>query len=276
MSEAAPGSSLRIALAQFGAGLGEVDANLHRMLGLLERGAAESADLVCFPELCVSGYLLEPSAYDDALLDAVERAEARLAEAAAATGVALVYGAPGRRPDGLANVVVHVARDGRRTDYAKTHMDVLERRVFTPGSAFVSADDGTFGLACCYDLAFPEPARMLALQGARVLLVPMAWEVRRSFVLEKVAAARAVENVAYLVCVNQCGEVGPFRFHGASRIVDPLGDTAVTLANVEALIVAELDLGLVDRLRDRSDPRTYPLLDDRRPGLYAAPDAEGP
>jgi predicted amidohydrolase len=264
-------SAVRIALAQFGAGLGKVDANLARMLELLERAAAEAADLVCFPELCVSGYLLERDAYDDALLDGVERAEARLASAAVAAGIELVYGAPGRRGGDLANVVVHVARDGRRTDYEKTHMDVLERRVFAPGAAFVSAGGGTYGLACCYDLAFPEPARMLALQGARVLLVPMAWEVRRSFVLEKVAGARAVENVAYLVCVNQCGTVGPFAFHGASRVVDPLGDPVVTLGNEQALVVAELDLGLVDRLRDRSDPRTYPLLDDRRPGLYSAP-----
>src|SRR5439155_1424194 len=84
-------------------------------------------------------------------------------------------------------------------------------------------------------LAFVEPARMLALQGARVLLVPMAWEVRRSFVLEKVAAARAVENVAYLVCVNQCGDVGPFRFHGGSRVIDPLGDAVAMLGNEDAL-----------------------------------------
>jgi predicted amidohydrolase len=168
-------------------------------------------------------------------------------------------------------VVVHVGADGVRTDYAKTHMDVKERQVFTAGEAFVTAAGGDLGLACCYDLAFPEPSRMLALQGARVLLVPMAWEVARSFVLERVAGARAVENIAYLVCVNQCGTVGPFEFHGASRVVDPLGDAVVTLANEETLVVAELDLGLVDRLRDRSDARTYPLLDDRRPGLYSAP-----
>ena len=67
-------------------------------------------------------------------------------------------------------------RDGEREAYAKTHMDAKERRVFTPGESFVIAGD-RLGLACCYDLAFPEPSRMLALQGARVLLVPMAWEV---------------------------------------------------------------------------------------------------
>ena len=263
-------TTLRIALAQFGAGLGEVDANLSRMLEYLDKAVADSVDLVCYPELCVSGYLLEPSAYDAALLDAVERAEAALASAAAAAGVALVYGAPARRPDGLANTVVHVGSDGHRLVYDKTHMDVKERQVFSPGGSFVTSSDG-LGLACCYDLAFPEPTRMLALQGARVLLVPMAWEVARSFVLDKVAAARAVENVAYLVCANQCGTVGPFRFRGASRVLDPLGETLLLLDDEEALGVVDVDLSLVDRLRDRSDGRTYPLLDDRRPDLYPAP-----
>jgi omega-amidase len=263
-------ATLRIALAQFGPGLGEVDANLDRMLGFLDEAVAGSAALVCYPELCVSGYLLEPAAYDDALLDAVERAEASLAEAAMTACVALVYGAPARRPHGLANTVVHVAPDGGRVVYDKTHMDVKERVVFAPGDAFVTAGDG-LGLACCYDLAFPEPTRMLALQGARVLLVPMAWEVARSFVLDRVAAARAVENVAYLVCVNQCGTVGPFHFRGASRVLDPLGETVLLLGNEEELAVADIDLGLVDGLRDRSDARTYPLLDDRRPDLYPAP-----
>ena len=260
---------LRVALAQFAPGLGEVEANLARMLDFLEQAAGRSVDLVCYPELCVSGYLLDPVAYDNALLDAVEVAGAALAEAATAAGIAVVYGAPARRPGGLGNTVVYVGPGGDRAVYAKTHMDVKEREVFAPGSSFVTAGDG-LGFACCYDLAFPEPSRMLALQGARVLLVPMAWEVARSFVLDSVAAARAVENVAYLVCVNQCGTVGPFRFRGASRVIDPLGEPVVLLGDEEALVVADLDLGLVDRLRDRTDARTYPLLDDRRPDLYPA------
>jgi omega-amidase len=260
-------AALRIALAQFGSDLGDVEANLARMLGFLAEAAAGGADLVCYPELCVSGYLLDPAAYDDALLDTVEGAEVALAHAAAAAGAALVYGAPARSPAGLVNTVAYLGSDGERAVYAKTHMDVKEREVFAPGASFVTAGDG-LGLACCYDLAFPEPTRMLALQGARVLLVPMAWEVARSFVLEKVAAARAVENVAYLVCVNQCGEVGPFHFRGASRVLDPLGEAVLLLGDDAELAFADIDLGLVDRLRDRTDARTYPLLDDRRPELY--------
>jgi len=260
----------RVALAQFGAGLGEVETNLERMMALLKAALAEGADVVCYPELCLSGYLLERAAYDDRLLAAVERAESTLAQAAAEAGTSLVYGAPVALADGLANAVVHVDRAGARLVYAKTHMDVKERQVFARGETFVAAGDGSLGLACCYDLAFPEPSRILALRGARALLVPMAWEAERGFVLEKVAGARAVENVIYLVCVNQCGTVGPYPFSGGSRVLDPLGEAVVTLGDEDALAVAEIDLGLVDRLRDRSDTRTFPLLDDRRPDLYTA------
>jgi predicted amidohydrolase len=267
-------SVVRIGLAQFGAELADVDANLEQMLAFLVDARARNADVVCYPELCLSGYLLDVASYDDQLLRSVEAAQVVLARAAADAGVTLVYGAPIRDGSRLANGVVHVDPAGAQLVYAKTHMDVKEREVFARGDSFVVAD-GSFGLACCYDLAFPEPSRILALRGARILLVPMAWEVERGFVLERVAAARAVENVVYLVCVNQCGSVGEFRFRGASCVLDPLGESLVTLGDENALAVIDLDLALVDRLRDRSDLRTYPLLDDRRPELYG-PELYGP
>jgi 5-aminopentanamidase len=265
---------MKVALAQFGAAPADVDANLEQMLAFLGDARSQDVDVVCFPELCVSGYMLDAASYDDRLLGAVGEAEAVLARASAEAGVALVYGTPVTDAGRLMNGVVHVDPAGGRLVYAKTHMDVKERQVFTRGDSFAVAE-GSLGLACCYDLAFPEPSRILTLQGARVLLAPMAWEVERGFVIDKVAAARAVENVVYLVCVNQCGTVGQFHFRGASCALDPLGDPIVTLGNDSALAVVELDLALVDRLRDRSDSRTYPLLDDRRPELYS-PDLYGP
>lgn len=257
---------MRVALGQFGAALGDVDANLERMRRLLTDSAERGAALVCFPELCLSGYLLLPEDYSDALLDAVEEAETVLAEDARRAAVSLVYGAPVRITEGLVNGVVLREPDGTRVLYAKTHMDERERRVFARGGEFVVAGD--LGLACCYDLAFPEMTRSLTLRGARVLVVPMAWEVERGFVMQSVVAARAVENVTYLVCVNQAGSVGPFRFRGSSCVLDPLGRSVAELGNEEGLELVDLDLEWVARLRDGRDERAYALLDDRRPDLY--------
>ena len=258
---------IRLALGQFGAALGDVEANLDRALTFVGEAAGQCADLLCLPELCLSGYLLEREQYER-LLDAVTAAEQRLAAEAEKLGLALVYGAPRRREGALVNAVVLYRPGGRHLVYAKTHMDMKERRVFKRGGGFLVEQPSGLGLACCYDLAFPEASRMLALGGARALLVPMAWEVERGFVMDAVVPARAVENVAWVVCVNQAGRQGSFRFRGGSCVVDPFGRTVLRLGEETELAVAELDLSLVDRLRNRSDESTYPLLDDRRGDLY--------
>lgn len=268
-------SSLRIAIGQFGSELGDVAGNLARLREMLSDAAGAGVSLACFPELSLSGYLLDAERYDAALLDDVEQACATIAADAARLRVDVVYGAPlrGAAGGGLVNAVVREragAGDagGGRLIYAKTHMDVKERRVFTPGTGFAPDPDGVFGLGCCYDLAFPEAIRSIVLAGSRVVLVPMAWEVARGFVMRRVVAARAIENVAFVVCVNQCGSMGGLRFLGASQVIDPLGETIVELGPEPQLRVVELDVDAVDALRAQRDTRTYPLLADRRPELY--------
>jgi predicted amidohydrolase len=261
---------MRLALSQFGAELGQVSLNRRRISEWLDAAAAAGADLACFPELAVSGYLLCPHDYADALLAAVDQAERQIAADGRRLGLTVVYGTPRRGPDGrLRNAVVLAAPDGTRLVYDKTHMVASERRAFAPGDDLVVGEGG-IGLACCYDLAFPEAMRTLALRGARLLVVPMAWEVERAFVMRRVLAARAVENVAFVAVVNQTGKIGDLRFAGGTCVVDPLGETVASAGEGEDLVVADVDLGWVDRLRRREDPRTYPLLADRRPALYAS------
>ena len=261
-------ATIRVALSQFGAGLGDVSANLERMRAGLSAAAEDDAELICFPELSLSGYLLAAADYTSELLDAVEHAGAELAADSRRLGLAVLYGAPLRASGGrLHNAVIRHDPDGRRLVYAKTHMVTMERRVFTPGRELV-VDDRGIALACCYDLAFPEAIRVLTLRGARLLIVPMAWEVQRAFVMHAALAARAVENVSYVVAINQCGTIGDLRFEGASAVVDPLGATVVALGGTAEFAVVEIDLDRVTRLRDGREPATYPLLDDRRPDLY--------
>jgi predicted amidohydrolase len=259
---------LRIAIGQFAPELGDVSGNLARIREMLADAAAAGSSLACFPELALSGYLLEPRDYTERLLDDVQYAGHTLARDAARLGLDVVYGAPLRAAAGLVNAVIRQHAGGGRIVYAKTHMDVKERRVFTRGADFPADPNGLFGLACCYDLAFPEAIRSIVLGGSRVLLVPMAWEVERAFVMRHVVVARAIENIAYVVCVNQCGTMGGLRLLGASRVVDPLGETVVELGGEPELRVVELDVGAVDALREQRDTRTYPLLADRRPELY--------
>jgi predicted amidohydrolase len=95
----------------------------------------------------------------------------------------------------------------------------------------------------------------------------MAWEQVRAFVFEGIVTARAIENVAYVVCANQSGEQGTLRFHGRSKIVDPLGNTVTEMGELAGLAAVDLDLCWVSRLRSSLDRATYPLLADRLPDM---------
>jgi len=258
---------MRIALAQFTPMAGDVDGNLSQMQVLLEAGAGQHADLVCFPELCLPGYLLEPAAYTGGFLADLARAAQALEQAARERQVRIVYGTAEAWAGALHNVIVITDPGGARTRYAKTHMVQAERIAFTAGNHLVLTADGSLALGCCYDLAFPAFCASLAGAGARVLIFPMAWETRRAFVFETIAAARAVENVAYVVCVNQTGTIGVTQFHGGSRIIDPLGNTLLEVGDTVGLFSADLNLDWVSRLRSSDDDATYPLLDDRRPPM---------
>jgi predicted amidohydrolase len=257
---------VRVAVCQFGSQLSDVDANVARGIALINEAGGAGATLACLPELCLTGYLLDPGAYSDHLLDRAAQAEGELARCAAGHQMTLVYGTARRNGSGLSNAIVLQPPGEPAVVYAKTHMDPLERQVFTPGASLVVRDG--VGLACCYDLAFPEQPRLLALRGARLIVAPMAWEERRGFVMAAVVPARAAENVAYLVCANQCGVVGQYRFRGRSCVVDPSGRPVAALANDDGLLISDLDLDWVGDLRDGTDALTYPLFQDRRPALY--------
>jgi predicted amidohydrolase len=260
---------LRVAVAQFTAAIGDARANLADMRALLAEAAGSRADLICFPELCLPGYLLDPAGYDAAFLAELSRADETLQSDAGQLGVRIVYGTARRAARLLYNLVVVTERDGSRTEYAKTHMVEAERSVFAAGHELVLAADGDLGLGCCYDLAFPRFCAGLADAGASVLVFPMAWERERAFVFEGIVAARAIENVAYVVCANQSGASGTLRFHGRSKIVDPMGNTIMEMGEMDGLGAADLDLAWLSRLRSSLESSTYPLLADRLPDMPA-------
>lgn len=264
---------LRVGVAQFGSVVGAVEENLTVLLALLGQVDPAQLDVVCFPELCLPGYLLEPAAYDDLLMQELRRADDAVVAAAEAAGVQVVYGTAHADGAQLRNVVVAAGADGRRT-YIKAHLAGAERAVFEPGDQLVLTADGAVGLGCCYDLAFAGFSTRLADHGAGVLCYPMAWERERAFVLEALAPARAVENAAYVVCANQTGAFGGLDFYGGSRVVDPLGRTLCRLGDETGVAVAKLDLSWVDQLRHAPAGATFPFALDRRDAQeLRAPDA---
>jgi len=253
--------------------------NLAAAERLVHAAAADGAELVALPEkwnLLAGGAELLAGAEP---LDGPSLSAAR--EWARALGIHLLAGSIAERGEGekAANASVLIGPDGEDLAvYRKIHMfDVdaggvsyRESEHEQAGAEIVSAPLGELiaGLSVCYDLRFPELFRILALRGARLLLIPSAfttatgrdhWEV--------LLRARAIENQAFVLAPNQIGQAPPhFDSFGHSAIVDPWGRLLASAPDEECFVAADLDLAAQEQVRE-----SLPSLANRRPGAYAWP-----
>jgi predicted amidohydrolase len=270
---------LRVAAVQLNA-TADRARNLATADRLTREAHARGATLVLLPEkwtLLGSGAELRAGAEP---LDGPAAAWAR--ECARELTIDLVAGSfTERAADGaLHNTSLHIGPDGEiRAIYRKIHMfdvtvDGIEYRESEheqPGEEIVvtSTDGGVqMGMSVCYDLRFPELYRILALRGARVLLVPAAFTLATTRDhWETLLRARAIENQAFVIAANQIGENEPGRRSGGrSMIVDPWGVLLAQATDTIGVIVADLDLTRLDSIRE-----SLPSLANRRPAAYRWP-----
>ena len=258
---------------------GDKARNLAAAERLVRAAAADGAELVALPEkwnLLAAGEHLLAGAEP---LDGLSLTSAR--GWAGELGIHLLAGSIAERGDEekAFNTSVLIGPGGDDLAvYRKIHMfDVdaggvsyRESEHEQPGSAIVTGPVGslTVGLSVCYDLRFPELFRILALRGARLLLVPSAftaatgrdhWEV--------LLRARAIENQASVLAPNQVGEAPPhFDSYGHSAIIDPWGRVLASAPSGECFVAADLDLAERERVRE-----SLPSLAHRRPAAYEWP-----
>ncbi len=152
-------------------------------------------------------------------------------------------------------------------EYDKTHLFsyAKEHEYFQAGDRVTTFElDGVkCGVIICYDIRFLELVRTLALQEIEVLFVPAQWPVPRINHWEILNQARAIENQMYVVCVNACGVAGETIYGGHSAVINPWGEVLAKAGDKEEIITAELDFGIVERIRNSIN-----VYRDRRPELY--------
>jgi len=164
--------------------------------------------------------------------------------------------------------------------HRKIHMPLDEGRFTTPGDHLSAIDTpiGRVGLLICYDKAFPEAARTLALDGAEILCFLSAWPTSRTNSpevreedrqwrrAELWDRSRAAENSMVVASANQSGDFGSLRFLGGSRITNPNGDVVAETDSTGGLAIASFDLGeTLTKARRALSP-----VRDLRPDVYAA------
>ena len=129
----------------------------------------------------------------------------------------------------------------------------------------ISTQLATLGILICYDLRFPEMARLLALSGVQVLLVPAAFNTTTGPAhWEILLRTRAVDNQFFVVgAAPALNPEASYQAWGHSMIIDPWGTVLASTGHSETVLCADLDLGRIEQVR-----RSLPLLRHRRTDLY--------
>lgn len=270
--------NLKVGLAQITPKLGDVRANLARHLEVVEEAADQGVQLLVFPELSLTGYVLQDLAFDVALR---------------ATPDDLIFSQLLQASHRLDVVVGFVEQDERnqfhiagaylaggelihlhRKVYLPTYGMFDEGRYFAWGNAIRAFDTrfGRMGLLICEDFWHVSPPYLLWLDGADVLILTSASPGRGLTTEAKIGSARWVEHINrayaslftnFIIHCNRTGFEDGVGFWGGATVFDPDGNlVAQGPYYEEALVTAELDLNQIRRTRTR-----LPLLRDERISL---------
>ena len=128
--------------------------------------------------------------------------------------------------------------------YKRVVTHPMEKPFIQSGKDFpvFEIDDITFGVRVCFEIAFPELTRIIALNGASLIFVPASAPEEADYLWDTRLKARAIDNQLFVVGVNRCGEIGNERYIGRSMVVSPRGEIIYACKNEEEIAPVELDL----------------------------------
>lgn len=219
---------LKIGVVQVSVQEGNVEANCRHLEELIKIYSKDSVDLLCFPELCVSGYDYLVAAKSD-------QEEEFFSKMAQKYRVAILAG-------------VHILKDGKHYDacgvwdetgkklgeYRKIHLWDTEYQFFDVGNelSIVPFKGWNLGLLICADCGFTEVSSTLAMKyGADVIIYPSAWDPGWNDLLPTCCKMRAAENQVYAIIVSRAN--GNKAFTGNTTVAGPKGDTVMELRTNE-------------------------------------------
>lgn len=256
----------------------DVQKNLDTVVSFIEEAAARGAKLITMPEsmnyvgLDNAGHAEEIPGGPTFQL---------MSEQAKKYGVWLhcgsIYEKNPNDPRPFNSTMVIDPRCNLAAKYHKIHpFDVVipngpvnrESERICPGDEIVTVDTGEvghLGLSICYDMRFAEMYRIMALEGAQILLMPADFTMPTGKDhWETILRTRAIENGCYVVAPAQYGVKPKFQAYANSLVVDPWGNVIARASNHPQVITAEIDLDYLQQVR-----RQIFTLENRRPDVYS-------
>jgi predicted amidohydrolase len=263
---------VKVALAQVTCKRGDKKVNIRKIEDNVVRARKQGAELVIFPELSITGYVLRDRIYE--LAETIPGHSTNILEKLAGkTGTHIIFGLPelsDKTQATIYNAAVLVGPDGfigkYRKMYLPTHSVFEEKRYFRPGyqPAVFETDLGKIGLIICYDIFFPEVSRLTRLKGAQLIVCISASPATRRAFFETLTTARAIENTAFLAYVNLVGIEDGLQFWGGSRLIGPNGRIlAKTEYDKEDLVIGDVNYSDIKTIET-----FVPILKDLRPELF--------
>lgn len=247
--------------------LGKKQANLDKVRSMVEEYSWFKPDLIVLPEVFNIGVdhhdlqkLAEPipgGSTTDLLMELAKKYSTNIV-----TG-SYIEKLPGGK---YKNTCAVIDRQGEIiAKYHKIHLfnyhGSEESKCASPGNKAVVAetDIGKIGLTICFDLRFPELYRCLTYAGAEIITNVAAFPYPKYDHWVTIHKARAIENLAYIIAVNQCGRVDIKRQNlGMSMVINPWGDIIASAGTDEGVMMAQIDMEYLKKIREG-----FPVLNDR-------------
>jgi predicted amidohydrolase len=265
-----------IACAQIDCALGDPKANREKIIASMRAAAERDAKLVMFPECALTGYAFNSLEEAAPFAEAVDGSSSQaIADACRETRIYAVVGFIEADGDKFYNAAMLVGPDGVLGSYRKAHMPYIGiDRFLTLGNRPFQVFElpfGKVGLNICYDISFPEAARVLKLMGAELIALITNWPQAAWRSPEFVANTRAIENHVFYAATDRVGTERGWQFIGRSKVVDCNGDTlAEASADREELLVVAVEFHEANNNHIVNVAGAYELdrVKDRRPEFY--------
>lgn len=270
----------------------DLDQNYALIASLAEEARERGVEFLALPEAAIGGYLSSLGNHGDtvkttsrSLPPAIRVDGPELARVQEIVGDLMVaIGFCELDDDGETRYNAAALLDGGQVygSYRKVHQPLGEHMSYSPGPGYSTFDTpvGRVGLQICYDKAFPEAARSMALDGAEIIASLSAWPAARTATAENLQddrwtyrfnqfdIARALDNQVFWLASNQSGTFGSLRYVGNAKVVDPGGNILATTLLGAGMAVADIDVrGTFEAMRGGMFH-----LRDRRPDAYGALD----
>lgn len=232
---------------------------------MISKAKSKNVELMIFPEMTLTGFSMN----EDIVVEDYSNSTTIdfFKQEALQNNIAVCFGVAMKIDGKTYNKCIVIDKYGNRVaDYSKIHPFSYgkEAKYYTGGNKvdFCNINGVTISPLICYDLRFPEIFQICSHKSDLIIVIANWPAARRSHWLT-LLKARAIENQCFIAGVNRFGEGGGLNYSGDSIVFDPYGEASTEIVSTDGLIIADIDLDVVNKYRYE-----FPLKQDRHEDLY--------